>query len=209
MKIINPSVEILTAFDGAEVMRFIEYCGRVCYKSESKITDESAENFIHRLIKNKHESVLEHFAVTVKFIIDRAVSHEIVRHRISSYSMESTRRCDYSGDKFGSELTFIKPCFLSEGTPEFNHWKNIMEIAESLYLHLRKEHKLPPEQARSILPNSLKTELIMTMNLRELRHFLKLRTAKEAHPQMREVAVQLLKMLKSELPPVFEDIAYD
>ena len=205
MRIINADVELMTNFDGAEVMKHIEKCGRVCYKSESRITPDSAEKFIRNIIKRKHESVLEHFGLTVKFIVDRAVSHEIVRHRIASYSQESTRWCDYSR----GELTFVKPCFLKEGTLEFNHWKNSMEISESLYSHLRKEHKLPPEQARSILPNSLKTELVMTADLRELRHFLKLRTASDAHPQMREVAFKLLGILKEKLPPVFEDIGDD
>ena len=205
MKIIEPSVELMRDFDGAEIMKFIERCGRTAYKSESNITDDSAEKFVRNLIKRGHESVLEHFSVTFKIICDRGVSHEIVRHRVCSFTQESTRWCNYASDKFGNELTFIKPCFW-EGSDEcFKAWLDSMNCAESDYKFLKRENA-KPEEARSILPNSLKTEIVMTANLRELRHILKLRTAKDAHPQMRQVALMILKILKEKLPVVFEDI---
>jgi thymidylate synthase (FAD) len=188
-------------------MRNIESYGRVCYKSESVVTHESADPFIRKLIKSGHESVIEHEKITVKIICDRGVTHEIVRHRIASYSQESTRYCNYAQDKFGNELTFIKPCFWEKNSESFNIWRNQMEISENNYLKLISIG-VQPEQARSILPNSLKTEIVVTMNLREWRHFFKLRTSKRAHPQMREIAIPLLKKMKELLPAIFYDIEF-
>ena len=205
MKIIEPSVELAQDLDAAEIMRHIERAGRVCYKSESNISDTSAEKFIANIIKSGHESVIEHVSITFKIICDRGVSHEIVRHRLASYSQESSRYCDYSGDKFGGELTFIKPCFWNDGDENYLLWKKTMSQIEETYLAMRK-NGAKPEEARSILPNSLKTELFMTANLREWRHFLKLRTSKRAHPQMRQIALQIYEILNSKLPIIFSDI---
>ena len=205
MKIIEPSVELAQNLDAAEIMKHIERAGRVCYKSESNISDTSAEKFIANIIKSGHESVIEHVSITFKIICDRGISHEIVRHRISSFSQESSRYCDYSGGKFGGELTFIKPCFWNEDDENYLLWRETMATLEKNYLEMRKKGARP-EQARSILPNSLKTEIFMTANLREWRHFLKLRTAKRAHPQMREIAIQIYKILNENLPVIFSDI---
>ncbi len=205
MKIIEPSVELAEDFDAAAVMKKIERAGRVCYKSEGNIKDDSAEKFIRGIIKRGHESVIEHATISFKIICDRGVTHELVRHRLASYSQESTRFCDYSAGKFGGELTFIKPCFWQEDDENFKLWKKTMARLEENYLTMRKNNARP-EEARSILPNSLKTEIFVTMNLREWRHFLKLRTAKAAHPQMREVALKIYKILVQKLPAVFDDI---
>ena len=205
MKIIEPGVELVDDFDAATIMKKIERAGRVCYKSESNIKDDSAEKFIRSIIKRGHESVIEHATVSFKIICDRGVTHELVRHRIASYSQESTRYCDYTAGKFGGELTFIKPCFWSDDDENFLLWKETMAQLEKNYLSLRA-NGAKPEEARSILPNSLKTEIFVTMNLREWRHFLKLRTAKAAHPQMREVALKIYKILAEKLPAVFDDI---
>lgn len=206
MKIIEPSVELIEDFDAAAIMRKLELAGRVCYKSEGNIKDDSAEKFIRAIIKRGHESVIEHAAISFKIICDRGVTHELVRHRIgASYSQESTRYCDYSTGKFGGELTFIKPCFWSEDDENFKLWRSTMELIEKNYLALRAGGARP-EEARSILPNSLKTEIFVTMNLRELRHFIKLRTAKAAHPQMREVALKIYQILAEKLPAVFDDL---
>lgn len=205
MKIIEPSVELVDDFDAAAVMKKIERAGRVCYKSEGNIKDDSAEKFIRGIIKRGHESVIEHATVSFKIICDRGVTHELVRHRLASYSQESSRFCDYSAGKFGGELTFIKPCFWSEDDDNFKLWKSTMAELEKNYLALRAGGARP-EEARSILPNSLKTEIFVTMNLRELRHFLKLRTAKAAHPQMREVALKIYQILVAKLPAVFDDL---
>ncbi len=205
MKIIEPSVELVDDFDAAAIMRKLERAGRVCYKSEGNIKSDSAEKFIRGIIKRGHESVIEHASVSFKIVCDRGVTHELVRHRLASYSQESTRYCDYGAGKFGGELTFIKPCFWSEDDDNFKLWSQTMSLIERNYLAMRAAGARP-EQARSILPNSLKTEIFVTMNLRELRHFLKLRTSKNAHPQMRQVALKILDVLTDKLPAVFDDI---
>jgi thymidylate synthase (FAD) len=208
MKIIEPYHVIETPINGEEILKHIELVGRVCYKSEDKITEESAKKFVADLIKRGHEAVIEHYNITVRFVCDRGVSHEIVRHRIASYAQESTRYVNYSKDKFGNELTFILPCFWDEegvDDDRYDLWKQTCLLAEKNYLKLIKIGATPQE-ARSVLPNSLKTEIMVTMNLRELRHFLKLRTAKAAHPQMKEITIPLLAELKEKLPVIFDDI---
>ena len=205
MKEIRPSFEIMDDIDGAKILQKLERCGRVCYKSEDKITEGSAEKFIGMILKSGHESVLEHEKLTVKFICDRGVTHEIVRHRIASYSQESTRYCNYSKDKFGNELTFIRPCFWADDSEEYAVWKQAMEEIEKTYVKLISLGA-KPEEARSILPNSLKTEIVCTMNLREWRHFFRLRTTERAHPQIREISVALLDELKKRIPVIFDDI---
>lgn len=208
MKVIKPDVVILDDLHGPEILRKIEQCGRVCYKSEHKIADSSAQEFVRNLIKRGHESVLEHVSITVKFICDRGVSHEIVRHRIASYSQESTRYCNYSNEQFGSEITVIKPCFLARDTPGYFKWWLACKQAEEAYFDLL-DYGCSPQEARAVLPNSLKTEVVMTANLREWRHFLRLRTSTAAHPQMREVACMLLEKMKAKVPVVFDDIGYE
>lgn len=205
MKIINADVEFITPIDGAAILKRLEQCGRVCYKSEAKITDTSAPAFVAGIIKRGHEAVLEHSSFTVKFICDRGVSHEIVRHRVASYCQESTRYCNYSKEGFGSEITVIKPCFLHPYTDGFNLWEEGCLFAEQTYFNLL-ECGCSPQEARSVLPNSLKTEVVMTANIREWRHFLKLRCSPAAHPQMREVALILLDKLHSLIPVCFDDI---
>lgn len=201
MKIIKPSYEIIDTLNGKEILKKIELCGRVCYKSEDKITHESAERFISQIIKLGHESVLEHFSFSVRFITDRGISHEIVRHRLASYSQESTRYCNYGNDKFNGEITVVEPHLINE---QKLNWHKACELAEEQYFKLLKT--TTPQTARAVLPTSLKTELIMTANLREWRHFLKLRTSKNAHPDLRALTVPLLRELKRILPNIFDDI---
>lgn len=205
MRVVKPSVEVLDVLNGDEVIRKIEKIGRVCYKSEEKITNESSKIFIGNILKSGHESVIEHEKVSVRFICDRGVSHEIVRHRIASYSQESTRYCNYSKDKFGKEITVIKPLFWEDDSHEYKVWYNVMLHAEQAYQELI-QMGAKPQEARSILPNSLKTEIVVTMNLREWRYFFKLRTASNAHPQMREIACMALDKLRQEIPIIFDDI---
>ena len=205
MRIIPPSCEIIGDIDGPAMVRRIELIGRVCYKSEDKITDTSAAKFIAMILKSGHESVLEHEKITVRVVCDRGVTHEIVRHRLASYSQESTRYCNYSKDKFGGELTFIKPCYLEEGTEAYRIWETAMQDAERSYLAML-EAGAKPEEARAVLPNSLKTELVMTMDIREWRHFFRLRTAMRAHPQMRELAQMILDSFRERIPVLFDDI---
>lgn len=205
MRIINASYKIETPINGKQILKRIEKAGRTCYKSEDRITAESAKVFVRTLIERGHESVLEHASITVRFVCDRGISHEIVRHRLASYSQESTRYCNYGNDRFGNQITFIKPCFLEEGTGGYKLWKQAMFIAEKEYFELLN-WGCTLQGARSVLPNSVKTEIVMTANLREWRHFLKLRTATAAHPQMRELTVPLLKELQERIPVVFDDI---
>ena len=204
MNIIKPSFE-LEPIDGNAMLRRIEAAGRVCYKSEDRITEGSAERFVRMIVKSGHESVLEHEKITAKVICDRGVTHEIVRHRIASYSQESTRYCNYGHEKFGGGLTFIKPCYWEEGSAPYKLWEAQMLLAEACYLSLL-QHSVKPEEARAVLPSSLKAELVMTMNLREWRHFFRLRTAAASHPQMRELACAMLEGFRAALPVVFETL---
>ena len=205
MKIIEPSWSFEDEINPKAIMEKIERAGRTCYKSEGRIGDGTAEKFIRGIIKRGHESVLEHASITVRIICDRGVSHELVRHRIASYSQESTRYCNYNDGKFGGELTFIRPCYWEEGSVVYSEWALLMRDIEDTYKWMLGMGS-SPEQARSILPNSLKTELVMTANIREWRHFFKLRTAPAAHPQMREIAGRMLEGFQEKLPVLFGDI---
>jgi thymidylate synthase (FAD) len=211
MKIISPFFIIETSLDGEYILKQIENAGRTAYKAEDKITTDSAEKFVKKILDMGHESVIEHYNITVRVICDRGITHEIVRHRIASYTQESTRYCNYSMGKFGGEIMVIKPCFWDSDSEEdkkkYEIWENAIKSAEKAYLELIKLGA-SPQEARSVLPNSLKTEIVMTMNLREWRHFLKLRTSNDAHPQMREIAQPLLDEFKRQIPVIFDDIVY-
>jgi len=217
IKLVKPSHELIMIGNptGMEILKHIEAAGRTCYKSEAKVTDESAEKFIKMIIKNSHESVLEHFSFSVRFICDRGVTHELVRHRMASYSQESTRYVGY-----GDIAEFIIPRWCENITPiEFNtskdHYdyysdeeriwvRSVVESADRYVDLLDKGWK--PQQARSVLPNSLKTEIVMTTNLRDWRHIFSLRDALPAHPQIREIMHPLLTELHTKIPVVFDDI---
>lgn len=212
MKVIEAKAEILRpaltkdAIDA--IYRNIEIAGRTCYKSEDKITNDSARKFVRALVKSGHEAMIEHASMTVRFTVDRGVSHELVRHRIASFAQESSRYCNYSKDKFGSEITVIKPFYLQEETLAYDTWYQACIHAENAYFTML-ECGNTPEEARSVLPNSVKTEVVMTMNMREARHFFKLRAAGETgrpHPQMLEVTIPLLKQCQELMPELFDDI---
>lgn len=205
MIIVPPSFEFIQEFDGVEMLKRIERIGRVCYKSEEKITEDSYKKFIAGIVKRGHESVIEHEKISVKITCDRGVTHEIVRHRLASYSQESTRYCNYAKEQFGKEITVIKPCFWKEDSKEYAVWKASMEETEQRYFQLI-ELGATPQEARSVLPNSLKTEIVVTMDLREWRHFLRLRTSEASHPQMREVANMLLEAFREKIPVIFDEI---
>lgn len=313
MKVVLPSVEILPYLDGKEILKHLEKCGRVCYKSEDKISDISSEKFLQGIIKRGHEAVLEHASfifkvsynvykdiidkvnfvesyyfkkmylrftdsdgyivsgnvrawrdffrfvgvsiymkdfieansilfpefknysqssfngdewsikqisvndlvsdcqrlvhedVSVRFVCDRGISHEIVRHRDASYCQESTRYCNYTKEKFGNEITVIQPCFFEKDSREYFIWERSMECCEKAYFDLL-DCGCSPQQARCVLPNSLKTEIIMTANIREWRHFFELRCSKAAHPQMIEVACKVLTEFHLNIPDLFDDI---
>lgn len=208
MQIIKARYDILTPISegGIEELKHIEKIARVCYKSEDKISEDgsSAKKLVKNLIDRGHEAMIEHSSLSVKFICDRGVSHELVRHRIASFAQESTRYCNYANDKFGNELTFIEPFFWTNCDLYYD-WKAAMRAAEKSYLYLI-ERGAQPQEARSVLPNSIKTEITITANYREWRNFFKLRTAKAAHPQMRELTIPLLAELKERIPVIFDDI---
>ena len=205
MRIIKPHAEIISKFTYKDVLEHIELCGRVCYQSDDKIAEGSAEKFISNIIKRGHESVLEHYSITVRFVVDRGVTHEVVRHRVASYSQESTRYCAYNKGKFGGEITVIEPMEFKEGSEKFIHWMNAIHAAETSYMALL-ECGCTAQEARGVLPNDLKAELMMTANLREWRHFFRMRCDPAAHPHMRQVAVPLLHEFQKRLPVFFADV---
>ena len=211
MKVIKASYEILTPISegGIEELKRIEQAARTCYKSEGLITEdgESAKKLIKMLVERSHEAMLEHSSITIKFICSRAISHELVRHRLAAWAQESQRYVNYSKNKYNSEITVIEPLSFSKNSQKYIDWKRACREAETAYFNLLADG-CTPQEAREVLPNSTKTEVVMTCNYRELRHFLKLRTDVAAHPYMREITRPLLDELKSRIPIIFDDIEY-
>lgn len=217
MKILQASYSIESEINGMEILKQIEKVGRTCYKSEDKITEDSAIKFAKGLISRGHEAMIEHNAITVRFTCDRGVSHEIVRHRLASFGQESTRYCNYSKASFGSEINVIdirpgikldtkmKDMSIHLINAILAEWEQAILDSER---HYNKMIQLgaTPQIARGVLPNSLKTEIVVTMNIREWRHFFSLRSDTPAHPQMRELAVPLLRDFKKFIPVLFDDI---
>jgi thymidylate synthase (FAD) len=224
MRKIRANYKILTEISdgGIRELQHIEQIGRVCYKSEDSITadGESAKKFVAMLIRNGHEAMIEHSFLSVKFTVDRGISHELVRHRIASFAQESTRYCNYAKDKFGAECAFIdlEPGIMLDNKMKkmsgeeialvMAEWTSAMEDAERHYMRLL-ELGATPQIARAVLPNSTKTEITVSANYREWRNFFKLRTPITAHPQMREVTIPLLQELKEKIPVMFDDICED
>lgn len=203
MKLVTPHFEIIDAPDGEAMIRRIERAGRICYKSETLITEDSARKFVAMIIKRGHHSVLEHVSVSVRFVCSRGMSHEIVRHRLASYSQESTRYCNYGKAKFGG-ITFT-PMMAGLTEKQRVRREALYQRIEDVYLDEIAEG-VSPQQARDNLPICLKTELVMTCNLREWRHFFHMRTPKAAHPQLREVTRPLLEAFRFHIPVVFDDV---
>jgi len=217
MKIVDQSWKFEHYCNGELLLKTIEKAGRTCYKSEDKITSDSAKEFVGRMLKSGHHAMIEHAVPPpVRVITDRGVTHEIVRHRLFSYAQESTRYCNYTLGKYGSELTVIRPLWFYGDYSEHNTdkwseayktWIYSMEETEDAYIRLIKLGQ-SPQEARSVLPNSLKTEIIITGNVREWRHFFTLRCSKAAHPQMRELARDMLEGFRFVIPVLFDDIEY-
>lgn len=218
MKIIEQSAEIMTPINQDEILKHLEQCVRVCYKSENRITETSAPEFIRRIIQSGHEAAIEHFSITVKFITDRATANEITRHRIASYCQESTRYCNYCSDKFENEITVVLPVFQGNGKTRdeknaaqsvmYNLWEESCLKSEKTYFEMVNGLLATPQEARSVLPLSLKTELVMTANIREWRYFLKLRGNKKAHPQLVKLTRMLHKNLVEKADVLFGDIDF-
>jgi thymidylate synthase (FAD) len=243
MQLMKPSFKILSIMgmyggaSEAQPLKLIELAGRTCYKSGEAITSESAKEFSRLRIKQKHESVIEHSAMTVQFIVDRGVTHEKVRHRLCAFSQESTRFVNYAKS---DEIAVIIPFFFdpleilksikvpngyfysvnNKGTWEFSSYEEIMMNSFDVwfltclwsqwgYMTLVNEFNRKPEQARTVLPNSTKTEIVVTANFREWKHIFNLRCSKAAHPQMREIMIPLLKECQKQIPVIFDNITYD
>ena len=198
MLIIKPSVKLLSITSDAE--KVIEKAGRVCYKSEAKITEDSHIAFIKNLIKREHEAVLEHASASLLFICDRGILAELTRHRLASFCAESTRYVNY---KDGIEV--IAPCFWKDNIQARVQWENSMLFAEQTYKKLI-DLGATPQEARTVLPTSLKTEIAVTANIRQWRHIIRLRTSQFSHPQIREVMEMALDLLKQYCPILFEDL---
>jgi thymidylate synthase (FAD) len=201
MEIVASSFEVLSRIDYPAMLKSIEVAGRTAYKSEDRMTDESSERFVKMLLGRGHESVLEHINITVRFICDRGVSHELVRHRLAAYTQESTRYVNYG--KKG--LTVIAPSVFKKDAARYAVWEKAVTQAEQFYRQLI-ELGAKPEEARAVLPQSTKTEIVMTCNLREWRNILRLRSDASAHPQMREIMIPLLKNFQAQMPVLFGDI---
>lgn len=206
MKVIAPYYEILFLPGRDQVLALVETAGRTCYKSEHLISSDSAPEFVRRIVASGHHSVIEHANLTVRFVCDRGVTHELVRHRLAAFSQESTRYANYAQERFGNQITVIKPMFWPEDSEPYRRWAQAMAQAEEAYLELLAGGA-KPQEARAVLPNSLKTEIVMTANLREWRHVLGLRCSKAAHPQIRQIMLPLLGDLGRRLPEFFADLA--
>lgn len=229
MIIIRPYHEFIHCPSANDILRRIELAGRTCYKSEDRIAPGSAEDFVRGIIRRGHLSVIEHVNITVRIVCDRAISHEIVRHRLAAYSQESTRYANYAGGQFGRQITVVLPLWYEDVLPTGVHttaelailenqlydsarpearraalWLAAVTQAEACYLWMVK-NGAAPQEARAVLPNSLKTEVVMTANLREWKHIFRVRCAKAAHPQMREIMRPMLADFYRRVPWVFEE----
>lgn len=225
MRLINQGHVIMSRLDGVEICKFLEEIGRVCYKSEEAIKEDSYINFLQkRILDTGHESILEHAGFTVRVVTDRGVTHEIVRHRIASYSQESTRYCNYAKslieefacgtdakietvfhNEDGSNISFIDPVDFELTDRDLE----LLKIIEDHYMHSIGELKRTPQQARYFLPNGLKTEIVITANIREWRHIFNLRTSRKAHPQMRALMIPVLNEVQGRVPLLFDSIKID
>ena len=229
MKLIKPKVEILDRLDERAIVGRIATVARTCYKSEGMRTADKDYALVKRLIDSKHDAMLEFVDVTVKFTTDRAIANELVRHRLASYAQESTRYCNYSKDKFGGELTFVIPSWLNIPEGDYSYWDGDWVDMNKLKIQLPADEKATSswlsamnhadttyriltnkgwtaEKARTVLPLSTKTEINMKANLREWRHFFKLRCHHTAHPDIRALALDLLKQMHERTPIVFDDL---
>lgn len=202
MIIVNQKAEIIDEIDESRIMKKLEAIGRVCYRSENQIKEGSDSKFIANIIKSGHESVIEHESITVRFITTRAIANQLVRHRLASFSQESTRYCNYTKDKFENSITCINPQLSKQ---QEDIWALGQLLAEEKYFHLINLGA-KPEEARGVLTLDLKTELIMTANLREWRHIIKQRTSKAADPQIRKLVGDLAEQLIEKLPVIFSDL---
>ena len=207
MQLVDPKIEV-EKVDGKQIMKRIERACRTCYRSEGKITEESYKTLLKNCITRGHEFVLEHEKITVRMTCDVGVYKDLTRHRLASFSIESTRYCNYGKDKFNSEIKFIKPCNMEEGSKTYDLWKDTCEKIEQNYIEMSKLGAAPDE-LRMILPHSTAAEVTMTADIREWKHILILRTSNHTHPAIRQLLIPLLLYFKKIMPEIFDDVPYD
>ena len=207
MLLVEPEIQVEN-YDGIRIMKNIERACRTCYRSEGLITEDSYKKLLKNCINRGHESILEHEKITIRIRCDIGVYKDLTRHRFGSFSIESTRYCNYGKDKFDRELKVIKPCNIDEDSNLYAFWKNTMERIEMNYLHMT-DNGATPDQMRMILPHSTAAEVTMTANIREWRHILELRCSKAAHPAIRQLLIPLLLKFKEDIPELFDAIDYD
>lgn len=221
MKIIKPVIEV-EDYDGIKIMKNIERACRTCYRSEGLITEDSYKKLLNNCINRGHESVLEHEKITIRMTCDIGVYKDLTRHRFGSFSIESTRYCNYGKDKFDNEIKFIEPVFYTpelekdytDATDRLNclkteYWIKCMSLIEKYYMTMQKDTNATPDELRMILPHSTAAQVTMTANIREWRHILDLRTKKMTHPSIRQILIPLLLKFKKDMPELFDSIEYD
>ena len=206
MKIIKPWIEIRN-FDGVQMMKNLELAAKQCYRTQSNITEDSYKNFLKNCLSRGHESVIEHEKISIRFCSDVGCYKDLTRHRHASFSIESTRYCNYGKDKFERSITFIQPCNIKD---EFmlDEWTLCMEQIEKSYMDMY-DKGATPDQLRMLLPHSTAGEVFMTANMREWRHILSLRADKHTHPSVQQIMIPLLLFFKDKLPELFYDINYN
>lgn len=207
MKIIEPKIYV-EDYDGIKIMKRLERACRTCYKSENLITEDSYKHLLTNCLNRGHESILEHEKISIRMICDIGVYKDLTRHRFASFSIESTRYCNYGKDKFDNEIKFIKPVHIKEGTENYKIWEDTMKYIEKQYMQMGKENATP-DQMRMLLPHSTAAEVCMTANIREWRHILSLRCSKMTHPAVRQLLIPLLLKFKKDMPELFENVEYD
>ena len=207
MLLVEPEIQV-EKYDGIRIMKNIERACRTCYRSEGLITEDSYKKLLKNCINRGHESILEHEKITIRMRCDIGVYKDLTRHRFGSFSIGSTRYCNYGKDKFDRELKVIKPCNIDEDSNLYAFWKNTMKRIEMNYLHMT-DNGATPDQMRMILPHSTAAEVTMTANIREWRHILELRCSKAAHPAIRQLLIPLLLKFKEDMPELFDAIDYD
>jgi thymidylate synthase (FAD) len=207
VKIVEPSVEIITEINGDKILKTIERAARTCYKTEDNISEDasSAKKMISKLIEMGHTAMIEFADVHVILTADTGVLKDLTRHRHCSFAVESTRYCNYSKGKFGNEITVIKPCNIEEGTKEYDLWLDCMNNIETTYNQMA-ELGCKPDQLRMLLPHSLKCNINLKANVREWRHIFSLRCAKAAHPSVQEIMKMVLVEFHKQIPILFDDL---
>ena len=221
MKIIKPELHI-PVYNGIDIMKNIEKACRTCYRSEDKITEDSYKKLISNCITRGHESVLEHEKITIRMVCDVGCYKDLTRHRIASFSIESTRYCNYNKDKFGNEIKFIEPIFYENRHPDeyadikdvrnalkTEYWITCMENIEASYMQMNQIQGIAPDELRMLLPHSTAAEVTMTANIREWKHILSLRASKHTHPSIQQLMIPLLLDFKKQMPEIFDVVEYN